>query len=346
MSDYGSDIKYMLDTLKTNDNRLANFYLNYFSNIDLFEKTGSRSDIYNFHPNNDDLKYIQNKLKNTIDRLNPTEDDLDEAIRLGTINILPIESFTWLKDDYYACAYFWGVLRKREDEVFHETPEESFGIKIKRTRNNNWYNFLDLSIYPMSHDEMYQVILNIFDGMFCRDNGDKQLALDSLKKLWLKASKDIHTFSFIDENNDKHVDWLLDYLNKYRSEKTSHRSTKDIVDNFILKNKDSLQDYFSLYPQNCRKGKLIAIYSTLRLWDSNDHFYERKNFIQNLKLAWKQWNARKNMENTVSISSVIGKKEKERLKEMAKHYRINQNALLESIINKQYEKYQKDPDNF
>ncbi|MQI26781.1 hypothetical protein EI009_20285 [Escherichia coli] len=219
-----------------------------------------------------------------------------------------------------------------------------FDIEISRRGHKAWYKFLNLSSQPMTHAEMYQTILNMFDGVFCTSNGDKQLALDSLKHLWLKVSKDIKIFNFIDEGNARHVDWIFSYLNKYKN----NQESLDLVGNRSMRENRwgncNLQNYLSLYPQHSQSEKLIAIYSSLRLWDLGDEFYERKDFIQKLKLAWKQWNTRNNMESTVSISSVIGIKEKERLKEMAKHYRMNQNTLLESIINKQYEKYQKDPD--
>lgn len=344
MSDYRSDTKSVLDALKTNDNRLSNFYLNYLSNIDLFDRRGRRDEKYDFHPNNDDLRHIQNKLKNTIDKLDVNDSDLDNALSLGTINILPIESFSWLIDDYYACAYCWGILKERECDIFREGPEYVFDIEISRRGHKTWYGFLNLSSQPMTHAEMYQTILNMFDGVFYENNGAKQLALDSLKRLWLKSSKDIKTFNFIDEDNAQHVDWIFSYLNKYKK----NQDLLNLVDNLSMRenrrSRYNLQDYLSLYPQRSQGEKLIAIYSSLRLWDSGDQFYERKDLIQRLKLAWKQWNARNNMDSTVSISSVIGIKEKERLKEMAKHYRMNQNTLLESIINKQYEKYQKDPD--
>ncbi|CNI62746.1 hypothetical protein ACLMPQ_05260 [Yersinia enterocolitica] len=344
MSDFRSDTKHALDALKTNDNRLANFYVNYLSNIALFDRRGRRDDRYDFYLNNDDLRYIQSKLKNTIDKLSPNPEELDEAIRLGVINIISIESFTWLKDDYYACAYCWGILKEREGNIFRETPEETFDIEISRRHHNSWYKFLNLSSQPMTHGEMYKIILNIFDGVFYRDYGDKQSALDSLKDLWIKASKDIKIFTFIDENDTQHVEWFLAYLNKYKNEQSSQELVRNILMRRSEMNQCNLQDYLSLYPQQSQNEKLIAIYSALRLWDSDDQFYERKDFIQKLKSAWKQWSSRKNMENTVSISSVIGIKEKERLKEMAKYYRVNQNTFLENIINKQYEKYQKDPD--
>lgn len=340
MSDYCSDTKYALDALKTNDNRLANFYLNYLSNIDLFDKRGPRDDRYDFNPNNDDLKYIQGKLKNTIDKLNPNHEELDEALKLSTINILPIEFFTWLKDDYYACAYCWGILSERERDIFTVPPSKVFDLERDRNKNSSWYNFLFLSKQCMNHEERYKTILNIFDGVFFESNGDKQNSLDSLKKLWLKASDDIKCFKFIDDKNPDHVNWLVDYLNKYKSETTLHsrilRGSKN--------ERNDLQYNLSIYPKTNLIDKIIAVYSALRMWDSSDCIYERKVFIDNTKKAWKQRGVRRNDPSKTSISSVIGVNEKDKLNEMAKHYRVNINTFLESIINKQYEKYQKDPD--
>lgn len=192
----------------------------------------------------------------------------------------------------------------------------------------------------MNHEERYKTILNIFDGVFFESNGDKQNSLDSLKKLWLKASDDIKCFKFIDDKNPDHVNWLVDYLNKYKSETTLHsrilRGSKN--------ERNDLQYNLSIYPKTNLIDKIIAVYSALRMWDSSDCIYERKVFIDNTKKAWKQRGVRRNDPSKTSISSVIGVNEKDKLNEMAKHYRVNINTFLESIINKQYEKYQKDPD--
>ncbi|MEX6384867.1 hypothetical protein AB6F61_18530 [Providencia hangzhouensis] len=87
--------------------------------------------------------------------------------------------------------------------------------------------------------------------------------------------------------------------------------------------------------------KLIAVTSALRLWDAGDQAYERKHFITKLKNSYKQW---QNLKMESCNNSVIGTVKKERLKEMAKHYRMNQNNFLEALINKQYKKYQENPD--
>lgn len=339
MNDSRDYTKYVLDTLKTNDNRLANFYVNYLSNIELFEKRCRRNEKYYFYQNNDDLKSIQSKLKNTIDTLIPNREELDDAINLGMINIISIEHFTWLKDNSYACAYCWGILSERERDIFTAPPYKIFDLDRDINKNTSWYDFLGLSKQCMNHEERYNTILNIFDGVFFEDGGDKQNALDSLKKLWLKVNDEIKNFKFIDDNSPEHVNWLFDYFNKYKSQAISHKT------GFIIsaRKENDLQHYLSIYPKTNLVDKITAAYSALRLWDTPDFIYERKVFIDNTKKAWKQRGVRRNDPSKTSISSVIGVNEKEKLDEMAKHYRVNKNTFLEKIINKQYEKYQKDP---
>ncbi|MEY0499331.1 hypothetical protein AB7321_20960, partial [Providencia rettgeri] len=176
---------------------LANFYVNYLSNIDWFNDRHRHGDIYQFNPNNDDLKSINSILKNTFDKLHIDEEDVEDAISFGSLNILPIEGFSWIKNNEYACAYCWGVITSREERIFRDAPFNTFNVTERRNKNTSWFDFLNLSTQAMSHEERYKVILNLFDGVFFKQGGEKQQTLDLLKELWLKASNDFNSFSFI-----------------------------------------------------------------------------------------------------------------------------------------------------
>lgn len=340
-------VKEGLDKLKTNDNRLANFYVNYLSNIDWFNDRHRHGDIYNFHSNNDDYKSINSTLRNILYELDPHLEDLENAITLGNLNILSLEGFSWIKDDEYACAYCWGVITTRESDIFRDAPFDTFYLDRHRNKNTSWFDFLNLSKQAMSHEERYKVILNLFDGVFFKQGGEKQRTLDLLKELWLKASNDFNSFSFIKNMDEPSINWLLDYFKKYKNERNIEDSLGLAPRRINLWNRLNQPDllyYLSLYPQSSSSEKLIAVTSALRLWDAGDQVYERKHFITKLKNSYKQWHTRKNLDGRVAINSVIGNSEKERLKEMAKHYRMNQNNFLEALINKQYKKYQENPD--
>ncbi|HGM9927955.1 TPA: hypothetical protein ACKREO_004022 [Providencia stuartii] len=337
-------VKEGLDKLKTNDNRLANFYVNYLSNIDWFNDRHRHGDIYQFHSNNDDYKSINSNLRNILYKLEPHLEDLEDAISFGSLNILPIEGFSWIKDDEYACAYCWGVITTRESDIFRDAPFDTFYLDEHWTENTSWFDFLSLSKQAMSHEERYKVILNLFDGVFFKQGGEKQKTLDLLKELWLKASNDFNSFSFIKNMDEPSINWLLDYFNKYKNERNIEGILGLAPRRMNRRNRSDLLEYLSLYPQNSSSEKLIAVTSALRLWEAGDQYYERKDFISKLKNSYKQWHNRKNLDGRVAINSVIGNSEKERLKEMAKHYRMNQNNFLEALINKQYKKYQENPD--
>ncbi|HHN8378485.1 TPA: hypothetical protein ACRRXV_003443 [Morganella morganii] len=344
MSRLDDVVKDGLDKLKTNDNRLANFYVNYLSNIDWFNNRHRNGDIYNFHSNNDDYKSINSNLRNILYKLDPHVEDLEDAIALGNLNILSLEGFSWIKDDEYACAYCWGVITKRESHIFRDAPFNTFDLDEHRNKNTSWFDFLNLSKQAMSHEERYKVLLNLFDGVFFKRSGEKQRTLDLLKNLWLKASNDFNSFSFIKNMDNPSINWLLDYFKKYKNERNIEGILELVPRRMNRLYQSDLLDYLSLYPQSSQSDKLIAVTSALRLWEAGDQVYERKDFITKLKNSYKQWHTRKNLDGRVAINSYIGSREKERLKMMAKHYRMNQNNFLEALINKQYEKYEESPD--
>lgn len=230
-------------------------------------------------------------------------------------NILPLENFDWLQRDERAAFWFWAYLCKAGD----------YQIGIDRPANaelgKTWYQLLQLSFSPVSHQERMNIIVSFFDKIIITTppvNYLKKNVMERLKEQWKVIYSKPLPLKWLPDDEST-VLWAWNNLKKTQQEK----NTLGVMTGLTL--------WFT--PLNPAEY-LLALRAALDLWD--DAPDSKRLFLLNLNKAWNQQKLRQSRTDKKALNTFLKNETKMRLDFMADRSGLRISDILEKLINEHY----------
>ncbi|UAN41009.1 hypothetical protein KGP24_00470 [Enterobacter sp. JBIWA008] len=303
--------------IKSRDVRVCGFYADWLM-------TNNRIDTRNVpRQDADSCRKVLNEL------INQYIPDKEQQIRLlqememsREENILPLESFDWLRQDERATFWLWGYLCKVSDEE----------LGIPRNGNKlyspNWYTHFRLSMTPASHRERLDIIGHLFDRIIVASppvTYFKKMLMERLKDKWkMIYSKPLPLKWLPDE--EEAVLWAWNNLSKTQQISTLEELSLNI-------NSGGLTTWFTPLSHTERN---LALRAALDLWvDAPD---SKRLFLLNLNKAWNQQKLRQSRTDKKALNTYLKNETKTRLDFMAERSGVRISDMLEMLINEHYRK--------
>lgn len=239
-------------------------------------------------------------------------------------NILPSESFDWLRQDERATFWLWAFLCKARDyEIDIPVPKDG---KIE----GNWYQRMNLSLSPVNHQERINIIISLFDEIIIHTpplRYIKRQALEKLKDRWKSIYSKPLPLKWLPNEEDA-VLWAWNNLKKVQGDKVGY------IDRLYKSLKaPELTSWFT--PLNHAERNL-ALRAALDLWD--DAPDTKRLFLLNLNKAWNQQKLRQSRTDKKALNTYLKNETKRRLDFIAERNEIRISDMLEKLINEHYRK--------
>lgn len=224
-------------------------------------------------------------------------DYFEESYTEMTYKIIPDREFNWLTNNLRGQIFTLNIL-------FFEKG----------------YNYFD-----MNNDNLMDEIYRYFDNKINKDNMDnKIILLNKIERIWFSISKKDNYYKWINESNKEHIEWTRDYLKKagiYNELIKDGISLKEIRSH-ILASLDIIS-----YPLT------EASINNASKYVSNDR---KEIIIDKMKRAWSQQKYRDAGKTKKSYHLPLTIQTHARLEKMAKVNRLSQTAMLDILINSEY----------
>lgn len=239
-------------------------------------------------------------------------------------NILPLESFDWLTQDERATFWLWAYLCKAGDyELGIDPPANAeFG--------KNWYQRINLSLSPTSHQERMHILIAFFDNIYISPppvNHLKKQVLDKLKDQWKIIYSKPLPLKWLPDEEDA-VLWAWNNLQKVQQEKAGN-----IGGLYMSLSTPGLTTWFTPLSHSERH---LALRAALDLWD--DAPDTKRLFLLNLNKAWNQQKLRQSRTDKKALNTYLKNDTKMRLDFMAERSGVRISDMLEKLINDHYRK--------
>lgn len=239
-------------------------------------------------------------------------------------NILPLESFDWLTQDERATFWLWAYLCKAGDyELGIDPPANAeFG--------KNWYQRINLSLSPTSHQERMHILIAFFDNIYISTppvNHLKKQVLDKLKDQWKIIYSKPLPLKWLPDEEDA-VLWAWNNLQKVQQEKAGN-----IGGLYMSLSTPGLTTWFTPLSHSERH---LALRAALDLWD--DAPDTKRLFLLNLNKAWNQQKLRQSRTDKKALNTYLKNDTKMRLDFMAERSGVRISDMLEKLINDHYRK--------
>ncbi|EBU0430660.1 hypothetical protein QFV92_000266 [Salmonella enterica] len=238
-------------------------------------------------------------------------------------NILPHESFGWLNQDERATFWLWGYLCKAGDYQTGFNPPANATFDGK-----NWYQRLNLSLSPVSHQERLTVIITFFDRIITPSppvNHIKKQLLEKFKEQWKTIYSKPLPLKWLPDDEDA-VLWAWNNLQKIQQEKPATLAGLS----FSL----SSQELTTWFTPLSHHERCLALRAALDLWD--DAPDTKRLFLLNLNKAWNQQKLRQSRTDKKALNTYLKNETKMRLDILATHYNMRISDVLEKLINEHY----------
>lgn len=303
--------------IKKLDLRACSFYLNWLQ----FNKNITINQV-----NKQECESCRRAIHQAIHQYFPNENDrMNVLIELESAydeNILPIDSFNWLKQDERAAFWLWGYLCKVDDFKLGINPPPN------AVASENWYDRLHLNFSPSSHHERIALIISFFDEIIFSTPPVyyfKKQIMDKLKEQWAVIySRPIPLKWLPDE--EEVVLWAWQHLQKCQQERLLPPTAVN-----IRMIPPGLTTWFT--PLNSSE-RLLALRAALDLWD--DAPDTKRLFLLNLNKAWNQQKLRQSRTDKKALNTYLKNETKQRLDFMAAQQNIRISEMLEKLINERY----------
>lgn len=236
--------------------------------------------------------------------------------------LLPSESFTWLKEDEDACIFSWAYLAREYGGMNTIAPPGAYERSLTPTGGYD----------PTSNEERYRAILQFFDRPTGKPRTEKEQHLRSLQKHWFLSEKEVKSFTWLSDEDDDGCRWAWNYLDEY-----DRRERSQPYDSTMLRPPAPVNsgiNSLSLFRPVSTKKRLLSVYAVLRLWQC--HHSEKTLLIKNMSKAWRQRQLRRERENKKAINSYVDIEVKEKLEMLARHFRCQINEVLSDLIEKEF----------
>ncbi|MBF8106388.1 hypothetical protein I1A46_14785 [Serratia liquefaciens] len=303
--------------VKSRDIRICHFYLDWLGiNKNIRPEGINRQDAGNCH-------HAVNQL------INQYYPDKEQQNRLMTEmntacdeNILPAEHFDWLEHDERAAFWLWGYL--------YTVGDLTLGISSSRDAryDENWYQFLQLSKSPASHQERMQLLFNFFDWIIIPAppvNHLKSQVMDRLKDQWKNIYSKPVPLKWLPVEEEA-VLWAWNSLKSLQEERNAPTGGLS----FMLSS-PGLSTWFT--PLN-HSERNLALRAAIDLWD--DAPDTKRLFLLNLNKAWNQQKLRQSRTDKKALNTYLKNETKMRLDFMAERSGVRISDMLETLINDHY----------
>ncbi|EPD0208510.1 hypothetical protein ACR4U3_001104 [Salmonella enterica] len=238
-------------------------------------------------------------------------------------NILSSDSFDWLKQDERATFWLWGYLCKAGDYQTGFNPPANGTFDGK-----NWYQRLNLSLSPVSHQERLAVIITFFDLIIIPSppvNYIKKHLMEKFKNQWKIIYSKPLPLKWLPDDEDA-VLWAWNNLQKIQQEKPVTLAGLS----FSL----SAQELTTWFTPLSHHERCLALRAALDLWD--DAPDTKRLFLLNLNKAWNQQKLRQSRTDKKALNTYLKNETKMRLDILATHYNMRISDVLEKLINEHY----------
>ncbi|OKP23805.1 hypothetical protein [Serratia fonticola] len=239
-------------------------------------------------------------------------------------NILPQESFDWLRRSERATFWLWAYLCKAGDY------ELGIGPPANGEFGKNWYQRINLSLSPVSHQERVNIIVTLFDSIVVSTppvTHLKKQVLEKLKDRWKNIYSKPMLLKWLPDEEEA-VLWIWNNLQKVQQEKTSH-----IGGLYMSLSAPGLTTWFTPLSHTERH---LALRAALDLWD--DAPDTKRLFLLNLNKAWNQQKLRQSRTDKKALNTYLKNETKNRLDFMAEQSDLRISDMLEKLINDHYRK--------
>ena len=239
-------------------------------------------------------------------------------------NILPLESFDWLEQDERATFWLWAYICKAGDyELGIDKPANAEFEK-------NWYQRMNLSVSPTSHQERINIIISFFDNIIIPTppvNHLKRQVMDRLKDQWKNIYSKPAPLKWLPDEEDA-VLWAWNSLKSLQEERNA--PTIGLSLNIST---PGMSTWFTPLSHTERN---LALRAALDLWD--DAPDTKRLFLLNLNKAWNQQKLRQSRTDKKALNTYLKNDTKTRLDFMAERSGVRISDLLETLINDHYRK--------
>ncbi|EPY8428582.1 hypothetical protein VC636_24650 [Citrobacter freundii] len=239
-------------------------------------------------------------------------------------NILPLESFDWLEQDERATFWLWAYICKAGDyELGIDKPANAeFG--------KNWYQRMNLSVSPTSHQERINIIISFFDNIIIPTppvNHLKRQVMDRLKDQWKNIYSKPAPLKWLPNEEDA-VLWAWNSLKSLQEERNA--PTIGLSLNIST---PGMSTWFTPLSHSERN---LALRTAIDLWD--DAPDTKRLFLLNLNKAWNQQKLRQSRTDKKALNTYLKNETKTRLDFMAERSGVRISDMLEMLINDHYRK--------
>lgn len=227
-------------------------------------------------------------------------------------SLLPLNEFSWIKDDERACYFFWASIYLT---YYYSTPNHpTFVTPGQLHIHALYYNQLSLKNNPSDTMERFDEIVKYFDRIPEPTKWKLDL-IAHLKGIWGHIFSSRKPFSWLEKDNDEQCRWAWEYMRKT----DSYSSFKPMTYQFTPTS--TAEIYLAIY----------AVYDT---WRVAPDF--KRLFSIDFNKAWQQKKLRDSRQGKKACSLVLHNDIKLKLDELAKTKNVTLSELVEQLIEKEH----------
>ncbi len=225
--------------------------------------------------------------------------------------LLPLDEFSWFKDDERTCYFVWASIYSNSfnsapNHPAFTTPEQ----QLKQALN---YHRLSLKKNPSSSMERFNEVVKYFDRV--RQPSKWKLELIAfLKSIWSMIFSTRKPFRWLDRKNEEQCQWAWDYIQKNDS--------------------GSLKPNTYQLQATSTKEMYLAIYAAYDIWRTDNG--TKRLFTSDFNRAWQQKKLRDGRQGKKACSLVLHEDIKNKLDELAETRKVTLSQLVEQLIEKEY----------
>ena len=243
------------------------------------------------------------------------KDQLKYLTSLVNNDMIPLDTFAWLKDDR-ACYFTWLEIQTKINIDIYSTV-------------TNIYQCMKLSTSCLNSKERLDLVISFFD-LWLTSNNEKLAYLENIKSTY-QNNLERHLFKGLNKKDSEQIQWYYQYIKNYLKK---YNSNPVITLPTVQYNSNQLAFHINPTTDEETYHLIYALYDT---WD----FYilgDRTNFKETLSKAYSQRKFRKKQEGKKPLNTYLKKETKDKLEQLREYYRnATLHDTLDLIIREAYE---------
>lgn len=243
---------------------------------------------------------------------NEKEQLVQSLITEAKQSLLPLDEFSWIKDDERVCYFVWASIYLY---YYYSAPNHPTSVAPGQPHTHAlYYNQLSLKNNPSDTMERFDEVVKYFDRIPQPSKWKLDL-IAYLKGAWGHIFSSRKPFSWLEKDNDEQCRWAWEYIRKT----DSYSSSKPMTYQFTPTS--TAEIYLAIY----------AVYDT---WSVAPDF--KRLFSIDFNKAWQQKKLRDSRQSKKACSLVLHKDIKLKLDELAKTKNVTLSQLVEQLIEKEH----------